>query len=113
MLIVTGPRLTGSQCFTPGSGRNCASHKARRLTRSSKTLWLPLSYPEGITSEGGAGGMDLDLRKLRCSAAVAEERNSARAAARLHIAQPVLSRQIRALEQDVKARLFERDTRGT
>jgi DNA-binding transcriptional LysR family regulator len=57
--------------------------------------------------------LDLDLRKVRYFVAVAEHASFVRAAGALHIAQPVLSRQIRALEHDLKATLFDRDTRGT
>ncbi|MFF9815098.1 LysR family transcriptional regulator [Streptomyces sp. NPDC014006] len=56
--------------------------------------------------------MDLDLRKLRYFAAVAEHRHFGRAAEQLYIAQPVLSRQIRAFEQELGCALLVRTTRS-
>ncbi|RLY94200.1 LysR family transcriptional regulator [Kocuria tytonicola] len=53
----------------------------------------------------------MELRQLNCFIAVAEERHFGRAAARLHMAQPQLSEQIRRLEEQLDARLLERTTR--
>ncbi|HZW46452.1 MAG TPA: LysR family transcriptional regulator, partial [Microvirga sp.] len=54
----------------------------------------------------------MDIAQLRTLIHVAELGSLSKAAGRLHIAQPALSRQIRLLEEELGIRLFDRHGRG-
>ena len=54
----------------------------------------------------------MDLRQMRLFLALAQERNFARAADKLHMTQPPLTRQIRAMEEGMGVPLFIRTPKG-
>ncbi|MCG7389859.1 LysR family transcriptional regulator [Pantoea sp. ACRSB] len=54
----------------------------------------------------------MDVKQLRYFIALSEERHYGRAADRLHITQPPLTRSIQALEKSLETRLFERNSKG-
>ena len=55
----------------------------------------------------------MELRQIRSFLSVAETLHFGRTAELIHLSQPALSLQIRALEEDVGVRLFERNRRKT
>jgi|HubBroStandDraft_4_1064222.scaffolds.fasta_scaffold397586_2 DNA-binding transcriptional LysR family regulator len=54
----------------------------------------------------------MNLNHLQSFVAVAESLSFSRAAKRLHVSQPALSKQIRSLEEDLSAKLFVRNRRS-
>src|SRR5204862_1184940 len=66
---------------------------------------MPCSWPEPAFQVYLCG---MELRQLRYFVAVAEEANISRAAQKIFLTQPALSRQVKALEEEIGQCLLER-----
>jgi DNA-binding transcriptional LysR family regulator len=71
-----------------------------------------MQYPDLSRCAGQTWGERVDLTDFHCMLVVAEEESITRAAARLYLSQPALSRRIRRLERSVGSSLFLRHSRS-
>jgi DNA-binding transcriptional LysR family regulator len=71
-----------------------------------------MQYPDLSRRAGQTWGERVDLADFHCMLVVAEEESITRAAARLYLSQPALSRRICRLERCVGSSLFLRHSRS-
>src|SRR6478735_1535742 len=102
----TGPGISvwRSRCC-PTVGAGTSKVVTRRVSERRSMLSNTRSAPDPCPSDiGGA----VQLRHVRYFVATADAGSVSAAAARVHVTQPALSRQLRQLEQDLGVTLFDR-----
>src|SRR6266513_4917023 len=77
-----------------------------------QTVPPPRSQLACLNTASGYDWQHMELRHLRYFIGVAEEENVSRAALKLHVSQPALSRQIRDLEEELGFLLLERSAKA-
>jgi DNA-binding transcriptional LysR family regulator len=99
IIVFRGPRTSN----TFAGMRRYLGVLARRESRYH-ALWILVSCFNARLS--------VDIRRLKFFIVTAEERNIGRAAERLHITQPPLTRHIQSLEEELGVQLFRRTSAG-
>ncbi|HVZ78489.1 MAG TPA: LysR substrate-binding domain-containing protein, partial [Gemmatimonadaceae bacterium] len=84
--------------------------RAPRAARDSAATSSAAARDASLPAQPGVRA--IELRHLRYFAAIVEERSIGRAAERLRVTQPAVSRQVRDLERDSGVQLVEREARG-